>query len=294
MQLSDLRIFAAVAATGSLSAAARQLDVTPMQVTRRIASLEGDLGVRLFHRTTRSVSLTAEGESFLPYASTMVEAEDGARSVLGPASTEVSGVLRMTAPTVFGQGIVLPLFGRLMERHPGLRIDLDLSDRVVDLVGQGLDLALRVAPLPDSELVARQIAPNPRVIVASPAYLKAFGKPATVASLDAHHCIVLHAVARWPLMTGGELVRKRVAGRVQTSSVEAVRIAALQGLGLAMLAYWDVYRELADGSLVMVNLDDAEPEALAIWAVMPTRRFVPPRVRVFLDALEADLASKRQ
>ncbi|MGY2490962.1 LysR family transcriptional regulator [Cupriavidus sp. CP313] len=293
MQISDLRIFLGVASTGSLSAAARQLDVVPMQVSRRIAALEENLGVRLFHRTTRSVSLTAEGEAFLPYATTMTEAEESARGELSPSPAKASGVLRVTAPSVFGQSIVLPLLPRLLERHPELRIDLDVSDRVVDIVGRGLDLALRVAPLADSELVAREIAPNPRLICAAPGYLKRHGYPSTVAELDSHQCIGLQAVPRWPLVIHGVLERKRVNVRVNTSSVDAVRSAAIQGLGIAMLTYWDVFRQLADGSLVQVELGDASMEDLSVWAITPTRRYVPTRVKVFLDALEAELARLR-
>lgn len=294
MQISDLRIFLAVAGASSLSAAARQLDTGPMQVSRRISSLEGELDVRLFHRTTRSVSLTAEGEAFLPYATTMVEAEDSARAELHPSPAHAGGVLRLTAPSVFGQAIVLPLLPRMLERHPDLRIDLDLSDRVVDIVGQGFDLALRVATLGDSELVARRIAANPRVICAAPGYLQRHGLPSTLAELERHQCIVLHAVPRWPFVVDGELQRRRVHSRVVTSSVDAARTAALQGLGLAMLTYWDVHEHLAAGSLAAVVLQDAAMEDLSVWAVMPTRRYVPPRVKVFLEALEQELGRLQQ
>lgn len=294
MLVADLRIFLAVAAASSLSAAARQLGIVPMQVSRRIAALEEELSVRLFHRTTRSVSLTAEGEALLPHAQAMTEAEDSALEELRPATRKVTGVLRVTAPSVFGQSIVLAMLPRLLEQHPDLRIDLDVSDRVVDIVGQGLDLALRVAPLADSELVARRIAANPRVICAAPAYLRRHGRPTCLADLEAHQCIVLQAVPRWPLLVDGELQRCRVNGRVSTSSVDAVRAAAVQGLGVAMLAYWDVYQQLRDGTLVEVELADAEMEQLAVWAVMPTRRYVPARVRVFLEMLEAELAVLNQ
>jgi DNA-binding transcriptional LysR family regulator len=290
MQLSDIRIFQTVATAGSLSAAARQLDVGPMQVTRRIAVLEEDLGVRLFHRTTRSVSLTAEGEAFLPYANTMTEAEESARTELSPSPSKVSGILRITAPSVFGQTIILPLLSSLMEMHPGLQIDLDLSDRVMDIVGQGLDLALRVAPLEDSELVAKKLAPNPRIICAAPGYLQRHGRPSTLAELDAHHCIVLRAIPRWPVVVEGQLQRKRVKGRVVISSVDAARTAALQGLGVTMLTYWDVYQQLAAGSLVNIELQDVSMEDLFVWAVTPTRRYVPTRVKVFLNALTIELA----
>lgn len=289
MNTSDLQIFMAVAAAGSLSAAARQLDVAPMQVSRRVAALEEELGVRLFHRTTRSVSLTAEGEALMPYAVTMTDAEDSARSELRPSPTQVSGMLRVTAPSVFGQSIVLPLLPALLSKHPALRIDLDLSDRVVDLVGQGLDLAIRIAPLGDSELVARKLAANPRIICAAPSYLRRHGRPKTVEDLGAYDCVLLQAVPKWPFVVGGTLERRRIAGRVTTTSVDAVRTAGVQGLGLIMLTYWDVHRQLAEGSLVKVDLQDAQMEDLSVWAVMPTRRFVPPRVKVFVDALESAL-----
>lgn len=289
MLIADLRIFLSVASRQSLSAAARQLDIAPMQVSRRIAALEEELNVRLFHRTTRSVSLTAEGEAFLPYATVMTEAEQGAINELSPNPARVSGVLRMTAPSVFGQSIVLPLLGQLMDQHPEMRVDLDLTDRQVDIAGLGLDLALRIAPLEDSELVARRIASNPRVLCASPAYLNRHGRPTTLEQLQAHSCILLQAVPRWPFVQGERLQRLRVNGRVNTTSVDAVRAAAIQGLGLAMLTHWDVFRQLRDGSLEQIHLTDASMEKLSVWAVMPTRRHIPVRVRVFLDALHQEL-----
>lgn len=289
MLISDLRIFQAVVSTGSLSAAARQLDVLPMQVSRRVAALEEELGVRLFHRTTRSVSLTSEGDLFLPYANTMTDAEDSARSELMPSAAKAQGVLRMTAPSVFGKSIVVPLLSRLLETHPDLRVELDFSDKVVDIVGQGLDLALRLAPLSDSELVAKRIAHNPRVICASPDYLDRYGTPKTLDDLDAHHCILLQAVLRWPFIINGEMKRKRVFGRVSTSSVDAVRTAATEGLGLAMLTSWDVIQQVRNGTLVLIELNDAKMEDLSVWAVTPSRRFTPTRVNVFLNALEEEM-----
>lgn len=294
MLVADLRVFLAVVAAGTLSAAGRQLDISPMQVSRRLASLEEELGVRLFHRTTRAVSLTAEGEALLPYARTMIEAEDSVMGELRPSSNSVKGLLRITAPSVFGQGIVVGLLPGLLAKYPELRIDLDVSDKVVDLVGQGMDLALRVAPLADSELVARKLAPNPRVLCASPAYLQRHGQPGTLEALEQHACIMLQAVPRWPFVVDGALQYRRMQARVSTSSVDAVRSAAVQGLGVAMLAYWDVFQHIRDGLLVEVPLQDAQMEQLAIWAVMPTRRYVPARVKVFLAALESALASHRQ
>jgi DNA-binding transcriptional LysR family regulator len=289
MQTTDLRIFLAVATAGSLSAAGRHLDVAVMQVSRRVAALEEELGVRLFHRTTRSMSLTAEGEALLPHVHTICAAADSALNELRPQATHVSGTLRFTAPSVFGQSIVMPLLPQLLEQHPQMSVDLHLTDQVVDIVGQGLDLAIRIATLGDSELVARMVAPNPWVICAAPRYLNLHGSPTTLEELDHHQCILLQPVLRWPLLVEGQLQKRRLHGRVTANSVEAVRTAAVNGLGLAMLAYWDVAGELASGSLVRIELKDALMEELSVWAVTPTRRYVPARVRVFLDALEQAL-----
>ncbi|MGE8451621.1 MAG: substrate binding domain-containing protein, partial [Pseudomonadales bacterium] len=200
--------------------------------------------------------------------------------------------LRLTAPSVFGQSIVLAILERLLQQYPGLRVELDVSDSVVDIVGRGFDLALRIAPLPDSELVARRVAPNPRVLCAAPKYLDKHGKPSTLLELQQHQCIVLQAVPKWPFVVNADIVRRRMEGRVSTSSVGAVRDAALQGLGIAMLAYWDVLPQLRDGSLIEIALSDAGMEQLSVWAVTPSRRYVPARVKVFLQMLETELAKR--
>ncbi|WEK29368.1 MAG: LysR family transcriptional regulator [Candidatus Pseudomonas phytovorans] len=292
MLVLDLRIYMAVVTAGSLSAAARQLDVVPMHVSRRIAALEKEIGVRLFQRTTRSVSLTAEGEAFLPYARTMIEAEESALEELQPSASRVTGLLRVTAPSVFGQSIVLEMLPRLLLNYPELRVELDVSDTVVDMVSRGFDLALRVAPLVDSELVARQVSPNPRVLCASPKYLAQHGVPQRLSDLESHQCIVLQAVPKWPFVVNGSIIRRRMEGRVSISNVGAVRDAAVRGLGVALLAYWDVISQINDGTLVEIKLSDAGMEALSVWAVTPSRRYVPARVKVFLQMLEADMAMR--
>lgn len=291
VHLSDVQIFAMVASGKSLSAAARRLGITPMQVSRRIAALEEELSTRLLHRTTRSVSLTPEGEAFLPYAMVILDAEEAARNELGEERSVVRGHLKVTAPSVFGQEIILPLVTTLLREHPELKLELDLSDRVTDIVAGGYDLAIRIATLKDSDLVARRLAANPRVLCASPGYLAERGTPRTLADLEQHDCILLTPVGKWPFVLNGELHRVSLSGRLTTTSVEAVRAIALNGSGIAMLARWDVRRYLASGQLVELTLEDAATEQLSIWAVMPTRRYVPSRVKVFLDALESALAN---
>lgn len=289
MQVPDVQVFDAIADTGSLSAAARRLGLTPMTVSRRLAALESELGVRLFHRTTRAVSLTAEGETFLPFAATLLQASEEARACLKSSAGTASGVLKVTAPTVFGQSVIMPLLPALLAEHPALRIDLTLSDSIVDIVGLGIDVAIRIATLRDSALIARQLAPNPRVLCASPAYLKRYGTPTTMEALTNHRRIALHGMPYWPFMRAGEAVAIRADGVFSANSVEAVRTACREGLGMAMLTYWDVRDDLAAGNLCLLELADAMPEQLFITALLPTRQHVPHRVGIFLQRLEAAL-----
>ncbi|BCS44215.1 LysR family transcriptional regulator [Pseudomonas amygdali pv. tabaci str. ATCC 11528] len=292
MQISDIEVFAAIASSRSLSEAARRLGLSPMAISRRLAALENDLGVRLFHRTTRSVSLTPEGEVFLPHAKTILEASEAARTTLKADAGSASGVLRVTAPSVFGQTVIMPLLPALMLENPALSIDLTLSDSIVDIAGLGIDVAIRIATIRDSALVARSLAPNPRVVCVSPDYLARHGKPALLEELRHHPCIALHAMPWWSFTRNGEPITIRAQGPFSANSVEAVRTACKQGIGLAMLTYWDVRQEINEGSLQQVDFEDAMPEQLSVTAVLPTRQRVPHRVRLFIDRLEAALKSK--
>lgn len=289
MDLSDVALFRAIVATGSLSAAGRQEGLSPMAVSRRLATLERELGVRLIHRTTRSVALTADGETFLPLAQTMLEAREAAAVAFSEQHEGLSGVLRVTAPHRIGRALVVPLVVRLMAENPRLHVDLSFSDGIVDIVAAGIDVAIRVATLQASELIAVQVADNPRILCAAPAYLAAHGCPGRVADLDMHACLTLHAMDAWTFSQGKQAVAKRIRGRLSASSVDTVHSACIAGAGLALLTYWDVSQDLADGTLRAIALDDAKPEQLAIWAVLPTRQHMPARVRRFIDGLKSSL-----
>lgn len=289
MDLRNVAIFVEVAGGGSLSTVARRLGVTPMTASRRITSLERELGVRLVHRTTRSMALTVEGEEFLPFAKTMLEAELSSKAIFEPSRMSITGTLRLTSPAVFGQMIVIPLLPALKRQHPDLRVDLTLSDSVVDIVALGLDLALRLAPLRDSTLIARQLAPNPRVLCASPDYLERFGTPTCLDELAGHECLALHSMSHWPFEIDGVVTPVKVSGTMSANSVAALREAAVQAMGLSMLTYFDVRDHVRRGELVELKLRDAIPERLSVWAVFPTRQHVPRRVRAFLELLESAL-----
>ncbi len=287
MDTAELAVLVYAAAAGSISAAGRRMGVSAMVASRRLAGLEARLGVRLMHRTTRSVSLTPEGEAFLPFAQEMLEAEAAALATLATGDRGASGLLRVTTPAAFGRKVVAPMLPALLAKNPELRIELELSDRIAEMVGEGFDLAIRIGKLRDSTLIARKIAPNVRVLCASPVYLEREGKPRTVGDLAAHECLLLSGVTHWSFDVGGRTKDVRVSGRFSSSSVEAVHALCRGGHGLALLSTWDVGEELAAGSLLEVKLDGAFPQKLAIWAVYPTARLVPRKVQLFIAELAA-------
>jgi DNA-binding transcriptional LysR family regulator len=289
INLDGLVVLVEAVQAGSLAAAARRLRVTPMLASRRLAELEDEVGARLMHRTTRSLSLTVEGEAFLPHARALLEEESAARAAVRPISAGVTGMLRVTASVPFGRKVVAPLVPAFLQQHPGLEMDLLLSDGIIDIVAQGLDLAIRIAPLRENTLVARRLAANPRGLYAAPAYVAEHGLPETPADLARHRCLALTGVSHWAFLAGPKTLRQRISGPFTASSVEALHQACLGGLGITMLSDWDVRDEVAVGHLLPVPLGGWEPESLTIWAVYPSARLVPPKVRVFIGALEAYL-----
>lgn len=291
MDLADIALFRTIISAGSLSAAARQMGTTPMLVSRRLAALEADLGVRLFHRTTRSLSLTAEGEAFLPHANTLLEARDSALEAVSSYRSGLSGLLKVTAPNLIGHAVVVPLVARLIADNPALRVDLILSDGVIDIAAVGLDVAIRVSPMKPSDMIATRLADNPYILCASPTYVARLGGPETIGDLAVHACIRLHAMDTWPFRRNGELDQVRIDGPFSASTVDAVRAACLAGVGIAMMTYWDVHEQMARGELIRIDLTDAEPGELGIWAVFPTRKQLPLRARAFIDALRERLAA---
>ena len=285
MDLADVALFRAIASVGSLSAAARQMGTTPMLVSRRLAGLEAELGARLFHRTTRSLSLTPEGEAFLPHAVTLIEARDLALDSISSGGSGLSGVLKVTSPNVIGHSVVVPVVAELIADNPALRVDLTLSDGVIDIAMAGLDVAVRVALMKPSDMIATRVADNPFTLCASPGYVARFGIPTTTEDLAAHRCIKLHAMDTWPFTRDGETHRVRISGPLSASTVDAVRAACIAGVGIAMLTYWDVNKQIEGGELKRIVLADVKPLEIGIWAVFPTRTQMPARVRAFIDAL---------
>lgn len=293
MDLADLAIFVEAVQAGSLAGAGRRLGINAMAASRRLAALEAEIGVRLIHRTTRSFAPTADGEIFLPHAIAMLEEQSTALAALRPSGAGISGMLRITASAAFGRKVVAPMIPALMQANPDLHVDLLLSDDQIDIVAQGIDVAVRIAKLRDNQLIARKLADNPRWLCASPDYIERHGIPRTLGALSDHECLVSTGTSHWVFSQDGKTVRRRVSGKFTGSSIEALHQVCLGGLGIANLSSWDVKEAVESGRLHHIMLEDAEPEPLAIWAVYPTARLVPAKVRIFIEALDRVLNSAR-
>jgi DNA-binding transcriptional LysR family regulator len=291
MNTRDLDVFVETAVAGSLAAAARHLGITPMAASRSLASLEQALGVRLVHRSTRSSGLTAEGEEFLPYARSMLELQESACNAIAPDAQGATGILKVTSPHIFGRVVLVPLVQKLLLDNPLLKIEVILSDDIIDIINAGIDIAIRLGVPKDSRLVARQLSPNPRVLCASSSYIDRYGVPSVIEELSQHQCLRMAQTAYWPFMHGEDTQMVRIDGRFLCSSAEGVREACLKGLGIALLSYWDVVDPISSGVLQRIRLLDSEPQNLPIWAVIPTSRHVPLRVRRFLELLSDHLAT---
>lgn len=294
-RLDDIALFLRVLDLGSISAAARSLDLSVALASQRLKRLERQLGVRLLHRTTRRLHPTAEGVALAERGRPLVDALESLAGELRRGGAEVSGTLRMTAPASFGRQYLSPLLPSFLSRYPNVRISLDLSDLKMDLVSAGYDLAVRIGTLEDSNLVARRIAANRRVLCASPDYLARHGTPRTPEDLARHECLVLVGSQgrqdTWRVNgPDGREIAVRVSGRFECNFGEALRDAALGGFGIALHSTWHVGEDLRSGRLRQVLPAYAIAES-AIHAVMPQRHLMPPRVRAFVDFLGEQFAA---
>ncbi|OOG49426.1 LysR family transcriptional regulator [Rhodanobacter sp. C01] len=288
-RVGDLSLFLRVLDLGSISAAARSLDLSVAVASQRLKRLERDLGVRLLHRTTRQLHPTPEGAALAERGRVLVEDLEALTDGLRQSATDITGTLRVTMSASFGRQYVSPLLPEFLDLHPRVKLSVNLNDQMLDLVGSGFDLGIRVGALDDSGLVARKLATNRRVLCASPAYLQQRGHPRTPADLVAHDCLLLvgshgrQDVWRFGDGSGGEITQ-RVAGRFESNLGELLRDAVVAGLGIAVHSIWHVHEELRAGQLQVV-LPDYPIATTGIHAVMPQRRLVPPRVRAFVDFL---------
>ena len=295
-KLKQLETFAAVATRGSLTAAARAEGVAPAIIGRRLDALESRLGVKLLVRTTRRISLTHEGSAFLEDCQRLLTDLANAEASVSAGGVKASGHLRITAPAGFGRRHVAPLVPRFRELHPEVTISLNLSDRVVDVAGEGYDCAVRVGDLPDSALVSVRLADNRRLCVAAPAYLQRHGRPTSPADLVRFACLALSSDASqtrgWAFAMPGpdagaerEIVHLRPGGPLDCSDGQVLHEWCLAGHGIAWRSTWEVESDIAAGRLVTV-LDDYAAPPNGIYALFPQRKHLALRVRLWIDFLK--------
>lgn len=282
MHLEDLRTFVEVADTGGVAQGARRLGIAKSIVSRRLARLEDALGVQLLSRTTRGSVLTDEGMTFREHARRVIVELDVAQETFSPQG-EVRGLLRIAAPLSFGASQLAPVFAELAKRHPSLQMDTSYSDRVVDLVGEGFDCAVRLGFLSDSSLVARRICTFRGRLVASPAYLETHGTPQTPEDLS-HHQAVAKKGEAWPLTDGGRTVTVRPRGRFIADSGEAILAGALAGLGVAALPDFLTEPHILAGNLTPLLAEYPTSEA-GIYVVGAPGAFSSRKIRALIEIL---------
>ena len=287
-QLDDLRLLCVVARHRSFAETARELGVSKAVVSKRIALLEAAVQERLFHRTTRSVSLTAQGEIVYQWAQRILEDVDLMGEAISREKAAPSGLLRICSSTGFGRSRLAPALSALAVRYPQLEIQVELFDRLVDLVEEGFQLDIRIGRVHESNVIARRIARNRRVLCASPAYLARFGTPGALDDLKAHRCIPIRErdqdFGRWELAGPEGLTAIKVSGPLSANNGEIVRQWAIDGHGIILRSTWDVSREIASGLLVPVL--PAYYQQADVWAVYPSRLSVSAKVKVCVEFLE--------
>jgi DNA-binding transcriptional LysR family regulator len=287
-RLAIMEAFARVAESGSFSEAARRLGASKSLVSRQVAALEAELGARLLHRTTRSLTLTEEGRGYhAEVVRILAEIQDANMSV-SRMQAAPRGRLKVNAPMSFSFLHLAPMIPDFLRRFPEVDLDMTLNDRYVDLIEEGFDVAVRIGRLADSSLVARKLAPMRPVICASPAYLRERGVPEKPDDLGKHLCLCNSTnmlIDEWRLVDrDGRPVMVQIKGRLRANNGDALRIAALQGLGLVNLPTFFVGGDLQAGTLVSV-LSDYMPQDAGIYAVYPHSRHLLPKVRAFIDFL---------
>jgi DNA-binding transcriptional LysR family regulator len=284
--LTDMEIFARVVNAGSMSAAGREMNLSPAVVSKRIRRLEEKLGTRLLQRTTRQIAMTESGQGFYERVIAILASVEEAESFVSHGTGNARGNLKVAVPTSFGRLHVAPHIGKFLAENPDLSVNLDLSDDFVDIVGDGYDLAIRIAELSDSSLVARRLAPVHRILCASPSYLETNGGPKSIDDLIKNH-VTIAATNQdpWRLAGPDGIETIRTQAPIKTNSNEVVRECVLAGVGIALRSTWDIGPELRDGSLQILLPQYRASKDVGLYAVFPSRKFLPAKVRVFIDFL---------
>ncbi|HJV84915.1 MAG TPA: LysR substrate-binding domain-containing protein [Noviherbaspirillum sp.] len=286
-QFKQISTFVEVASRGSLSAAARAEGIAPAMIGRRLDALEERLGVKLLQRTTRKLALTNEGLAFLEDCQRILADLENAEAAVSERSAKASGHLSISAPAGFGRQHVAPLIPSFLAEHRDVTVTLNLNDRVVDLIGEGIDVAIRIAALSDSNLIGVKLADNKRVVVAAPSYIKKNGAPKSLDDLARHNCLAISSEGSqrgWTFRQAGKNVTLKVSGNMVCNDGAVLHDWALSGKGLAWRSMWEVSNAIEAGQLMTV-LDEFAAPGNDIYAVFAQRQHLPLRIRAFVDFL---------
>lgn len=286
--IEDLRMFVQIYEKKSLTAVAEFNHTAPSIISKRLTQLEKAFGVRLFHRSTRNIQHTDEGQRLYAQALHLLETVDDYEQEWGE-HTEPSGLIRMTASASFARIYLMPLMMQFLKQYPKIKISFELSDKVLDIVAEGIDLAIRGAQLNDSTLVARKLGPSPEVLCTTQAYLEKAGPLHSPGDLAQHNCIVLNENYSWEFQCGGKTTHQRVSGSFQTNYSEALVEAVKDGLGIGMICYWQVHRELQNGELILALPKFKPGRNQTLYAVYPSRRHLPAKTKLLVSYLEKNL-----
>lgn len=295
MDTESVRLFVLAAEKLNISAAGRDLGMAPAVASTKLAKLERALGADLLRRSTRKVALSLEGVEFLPYAREILAQEDAAHAALGRGNLSATGTLRFTAPSTFAQLYIAPILPEFLASHPGISLDLRLTDMEFDLIQGSFDLALRNSALPDSSLKGRKLADDTRVLCASPEYLAVHGTPVHPDELATHQLIAFKEQSPIPLVTHDDETGQfnpRLAGcRLVVDDGLSQKNATIAGAGISMNSLWSVHRELTEGSLVRVLPDYKVDDQTALWLVYPKSNVLTAKVRIFIDYLLEEIGN---
>ncbi len=287
MRFDDLLLFTLAAQHGSLSAAGRELGLSPAAASARLTSLEKDLGSTLMARSTRALSLTEDGAVFLTHATRAIEAIETARGALKTSKAEPRGTLKATMPGPFGRKHILPFLPEFRALYPQIELDLNMTDELVSLIDEGYDLGIRIGVAPDSTLVRTILSPNRRMVVAAPSFIEKHGMPARPEDCADYDAVVQTGLHVWHFSQGADKVEVRVSGPIRATSGDVLHDAALMGLGIVLKSAWDVAPDVASGRLVNLLPDWSCDDDGHIYAARPPSPYVPAKVRVFIDFLKS-------
>jgi LysR family transcriptional regulator, transcriptional activator for dmlA len=285
MDIQDMRIFARVAAVQNLSAVGTELGLTPGTISKRIQALEDELSARLFDRTTRSIRITEEGAAFLGHVQRILAEIEAARASVDDKVSKPKGTLKIAAPTCLGSRYIAPALCEFMRAFPEIEVHVDLRDQPVNLQEDGYDVAIRTGALSDSSLIAKRLAPDRHLIVASPAYIARKGRPLRPEDLAHHDCLAVGDDRQWSFSRSGARVIVRVVGPLRSNNGELICHAAVVGMGLMRASELEVLPELRSAKLVQVLQDYEVASNAAVWALYPSAKHVLPRMRALLDFL---------